>query len=116
MPPASPTHPELTSSAPGCKTTPPPISDWELGRRVCAIRHSRQMRQRDLAEAAGLTLATIGAVEAGRPCSVRTLLNIARALGVKAGDLLDANLPHLPPGRLESKVQAPPRAPAEKSA
>ena len=90
------------------------ISNFELGRRIEVLRHARGMRQVDVAVAAGLSRNAIGAVEAGSPCRVHTVLLIAKALGVKPGDLLDAAMPQIP--RMESRIKAPiSRDPAEKA-
>jgi transcriptional regulator with XRE-family HTH domain len=65
----------------------------ELGLRVRALRRAQNMAQDDLAERAGLHRTQIGHVEQGtRDVRLSTLLRVARALGVDAGELI-AGLP-----------------------
>ncbi len=52
-------------------------------------RAKRRWTQPQLAEAAGLTKPTIVRVEAGRPCSARTLLKIAAALQLTVEELFE---------------------------
>ena len=62
-----------------------------LGERVAAIRRTRNLTQEDLAEAAGISLRTVGDLERGKRkrFSETTLVRIARALGVSAPELLN---------------------------
>jgi len=57
-------------------------------RRLYDVRHSKQMRQIDVAEAAGVAPLTIYRAEAGRLVSSATLASIAKALDVEPGDLM----------------------------
>ena len=62
-----------------------------LGERVAALRRTRNFTQEDLAEAAGISLRTVGDLERGKRerFSETTLVRIARALGVSAPELLN---------------------------
>jgi transcriptional regulator with XRE-family HTH domain len=53
------------------------------------LRVMREMTQADLAEAAGITQPTISDIESGKQqmASFATLRQLAKALGVKVGDL-----------------------------
>jgi transcriptional regulator with XRE-family HTH domain len=65
----------------------------ELGLRVRALRRQQNMAQDDLAEKAGLHRTQIGHVEQGtRDLRLSTVLKVAFALGVDAGELV-AGLP-----------------------
>ena len=68
----------------------------ELGLTISSLRKLRGMSQEQLAEKAGLSRSHLSAIEAPnivRAFSVDILYNIADALGVRAGDLLNATLP-----------------------
>lgn len=63
---------------------------FQLGRRIAAMRELRDMTQKDLAKASGLTQATIARVEKGhkRRMELNTVVKIASALDVGVDDLL----------------------------
>lgn len=65
----------------------------ELGRRLARTRLERNLAQAELAEAAGIGVATLQRLEAGAPGSLTTFLRVLRAL-----DLLE---------RLEQTVPEP---------
>lgn len=68
----------------------------ELGLTIAAIRKMRGLSQEALAEKAGISRSHLSSIEAPniiRPFSVEVLYNIADALGVRAGDLLNAQFP-----------------------
>jgi transcriptional regulator with XRE-family HTH domain len=68
-----------------------------LGGRVRELRTGRGLQQRQLAERAGLTPSLVSQLESGRLTpSLRTLRQIAGALNVRTGSLLDG----APAGRL----------------
>lgn len=70
-----------------------PPASVELGLRVRALRKERKLAQDDLAERAGLHRTQIGHVEQGtRDLRLSTLMKVAHALGVDAGELV-AGLP-----------------------
>ena len=58
------------------------------------LRHDKQMTQEDLAERSGLSARYIGAIErAGVAASVTVLGQIAEALDVEPGQLLEKRVP-----------------------
>lgn len=57
---------------------------------VRGLRIRRGWTQSDLAEVSGLTSRTIVAAEAGKPLSIRTIRDLATALGVSLSLLSDA--------------------------
>ena len=60
-----------------------------LGDQVLAARRAKNLTQAELANRAGLGRAQIANIEAGRTdVPTKTLIRIADALGVRAGDLL----------------------------
>ena len=64
----------------------------ELGLTISALRKMRGMSQDKLAEKAGISRSHLSAIEAPntlRPFSLEILYNIADALDVDAGDLLN---------------------------
>ncbi len=64
----------------------------ELGLTISALRKLRGMSQEMLAQKAHMSRSHLSAIEAPnivRPFSVEILFNIADALGVRAGDLLN---------------------------
>ena len=64
----------------------------ELGLTISALRKLRGMSQETLAQKAHMIRSHLSAIEAPnivRPFSVEILFNIADALGVRAGDLLN---------------------------
>jgi putative transcriptional regulator len=63
----------------------------ELGGRLQRERLNRDMTQADLALKAGVSLRSLQYLEAGRPCSLASLIRIIRALGNLAA--LDAFFP-----------------------
>lgn len=63
----------------------------DLGRRVEAIRLSRNIRQGDLAKKSGVALRTIIRLEDGENTTIDTLVRVMLALGL--GSHLDALLP-----------------------
>lgn len=69
----------------------------ELGLTIASLRKMHGMSQEALAEKAGISRAHLSAIEAPnmvRPFSVEILYNLADALNVRAGDLLNASLPN----------------------
>ena len=72
----------------------------ELGLTISALRKMRGMSQETLAERANISRSRLSAIEAPnivRAFSVEVLFNIADALEVNAGDLLNARFPY--PGK-----------------
>lgn len=68
----------------------------ELGLKIAALRKMQGMSQEVLAEKAGISRSHLSSIEAPnivRPFSVEVLYNIADALEVRAGDLLNSTLP-----------------------
>lgn len=68
----------------------------ELGLMISSLRKRQGMSQEQLAEKAKLSRSHLSAIEAPnivRPFSLEVLFNIADALGVRAGDLLNATFP-----------------------
>lgn len=64
----------------------------ELGLVIAAIRKMKGMTQEELAEKAKISRSHLSSIEAPnivRPFSVEVLYNIAEALDVRAGDLLN---------------------------
>ena len=65
----------------------------QLGITIAALRKMRGMSQEQLAERANMSRSHLSSIEAPniiRPFSVEILYNIADALGVEAGELLNA--------------------------
>ena len=61
----------------------------KFGKTIRSIRTKRGLSQEALADASGLDRTYVSAVERGkRNISLRNIYKLARALGVKAGDLL----------------------------
>ena len=60
-----------------------------MGYRIKEIREKRNLTQEDLARESGVSRATISALENGvsRATTTKTLMNIARALGVSIEEL-----------------------------
>ena len=68
----------------------------ELGLTISALRKMRGLSQAELAEIAQISRSHLSAIEAPkiiRPFSVEILYNIADALKVKPGDLLNSSYP-----------------------
>lgn len=68
----------------------------ELGLTIAALRKMRGMSQEQLAEKANISRSHLSAIEAPnlvRPFSLDILYNIADALDVSAGDILNTTLP-----------------------
>jgi transcriptional regulator with XRE-family HTH domain len=60
-----------------------------MGTRIAEVRIARNMTQQQLANKAGLSIRTIAYAEAARDIRVSTLRDIAAALGVSVGELLE---------------------------
>lgn len=70
----------------------------ELGLTIAALRKMQGMSQEKLAEKAHMSRSHLSAIEAPniiRPFSLEILYNIADALNINAGDLLNASFPSL---------------------
>ena len=70
----------------------------ELGLTIVALRKMRGMSQEQLAAEAKISRSHLSSIEAPnivRAFSVEVLYNIADALGIRAGDLLNTSLPTL---------------------
>lgn len=68
----------------------------ELGLTIAALRKMRGMSQVQLAEKAKVSRSHLSSIEApniARSFSLEVLYNIADALGINAGDLLNSSLP-----------------------
>ncbi|QNL44239.1 helix-turn-helix transcriptional regulator [Oscillibacter hominis] len=68
----------------------------ELGLTIAALRKRKGMSQEQLAERARISRSFLSTIEAPnilRPFSVEVLYNIADALEVRAGDLLNSSFP-----------------------
>ena len=68
----------------------------ELGLKISGLRKLKGMSQEQLAEKAGISRSHLSSIEAPnivRPFSVEVLYNIADALDISAGDLLNATFP-----------------------
>lgn len=69
----------------------------ELGITIAAIRKMKGMSQEQLAEKAKMSRSHLSSIEAPniiRPFSLEILYNIADALEINAGDLLNAKFPY----------------------
>ena len=57
-------------------------AEWEqiLGEQVRTLRLQRNIDQRDLAAQAGVALNAVKGLEAGRPATTKTLINVLRVL------------------------------------
>ena len=67
----------------------------ELGLTISALRKMRGMSQEELAERAKISRSHLSSIEAPniiRPFSVQVLYNIADALEVRVGDLLNSSI------------------------
>ena len=68
----------------------------ELGLTIAALRKMRGMSQKQLASKAGISRSYLGSIEAPNivcPFSVEVLYNLADALDIRAGDLLNLSFP-----------------------
>lgn len=68
----------------------------ELGLTIAALRKMQGMSQEQLAKKAKLSRSHLSSIEAPnivRPFSLEILFNIADALNIRAGDLLNSTLP-----------------------
>lgn len=68
----------------------------QLGLTIAALRKMNGLSQEKLAEKAGISRSHLSSIEAPnivRPFSVEVLYNIADALNVRAGDLLNSTFP-----------------------
>ncbi|NCC00216.1 MAG: XRE family transcriptional regulator [Clostridia bacterium] len=68
----------------------------ELGLTIAALRKMQGMSQEQFAEKAGISRSHLSSIEApniARPFSLEVLYNIADALNINAGDLLNFTLP-----------------------
>lgn len=68
----------------------------ELGLMIASLRKMQGLSQEKLAEKAKISRSHLSSIEAPnivRPFSLEVLYNIADALGVRAGDLLNTTLP-----------------------
>lgn len=61
-----------------------------MGYRIKEVREAKNMTQEELSEASGVSRGTISALENGtsRATTTKTLMNIARALGVSVEALI----------------------------
>ncbi len=80
---------------------PLPLFLEELGKRIERYRLSRQLRQEDVAEAAGVSRVTIRKLESGGG-NVETLARVLRALGI--GDRLLEIVPDATVSPLDEKT------------
>jgi transcriptional regulator with XRE-family HTH domain len=71
----------------------------QLGRRIARYRLNRNLTQGALAGEAGVSLATLQRMEAGRSAQTASLLRVLRALGLL--DNLDALIPEPPESPLQ---------------
>lgn len=70
----------------------------ELGLTIAAVRKMQGMSQEQLAERAGISRSHLSSIEAPniiRSFSLDILYNIADALDIRAGDLLNATFPQV---------------------
>lgn len=68
----------------------------ELGVAIAALRRLRGMSQEQLSEKAGISRSHLSSIEAPNlvyPFSLEVLFNIANALDVRPGDLLNTTFP-----------------------
>ena len=87
------------------KETPERVLD-DLGRRVAELRRSAGLTQQQVAETLGMLVGDYQDIERGaRNCTVRTLVHVARSLGVPTRMLFEA--PNL---RWPRQPGRPPRA------
>ena len=69
----------------------------ELGLTIAALRKMKGLSQEKLAEKANISRSHLSSIEAPniiRPFSLEALFNIADALDIKPGDLLNINFPN----------------------
>lgn len=61
----------------------------QIGKNIARIRNRKGMTQLDVAAASGMEVNSLGRIENGRTNpTVKTLVKIAKALGVKLTDLV----------------------------
>jgi transcriptional regulator with XRE-family HTH domain len=63
--------------------------ELRIGQRVLLARQAREWTQSQLAEASGVIQSTISRVEGGRVPTIAVLIQLAKALDVRPGWLLD---------------------------
>jgi transcriptional regulator with XRE-family HTH domain len=91
----------------------------QLGRQIESYRLARNLRQQDVAQAAGLGLSSITRLEQGKGATLETLIRVLRALGCedRLGLLLpDATLSPLDPASAKGSARQrarPDTAPAK---
>ena len=71
----------------------------ELGRRLRQTRLERNLAQQEIAEEAGVSVATIRNLEDGKRTQLVTLIRVLRALGLLSG--LDRLVPERAPSPIE---------------
>ena len=71
--------------------TPDPVALGELGRRLARVRKQQGLSQTELAQEAGLGVATLRRIESGKSGQMESWLKIMRALRMTAS--VDAFLP-----------------------
>lgn len=69
----------------------------ELGQRLAAYRLSRNLRQEDVAESAGVSRGVLVRLETGAGGTIDSLLRVLKALGIEDRVLLLAPNPRLSP-------------------
>jgi len=80
----------------------------ELGQKITLLRKKRRMNQKQLAEASGLTQATISRIESGEVTDLRTdtFICLAEALGVTVDYLIGKTDKITPSDIIESDSDA----------
>lgn len=84
----------------------------DLGITIAAMRRRSGMSQEQLAEKAGISRSSLSQIEAPnmvKAFSLEILYNIADALGIAAGDLLNATLPGGSPAGRRGASGNPPK-------
>lgn len=64
-----------------------------VGQRVHEVRKQRRLTREELAKKADVSISALVQIEAGRPPRLTSLEAVARALHVRAADLLDGEAP-----------------------
>lgn len=77
-----------------------------MGHRIRQLRNAADMRQMDVAEKVGISIAFMGHIERGtRVASLDTTLKIAEALGVSIDYLATGRNPEpIPPARIDKRL------------